>query len=134
MTIGLVSAIWVSLNHERQARSSRYKGKLRDAHLDDSLALSRGVAVPGALLCGERSTGQAELTSALAQHASDARTTSPMNTMSSRHGRVRERTSALPLRLPIYHFPIRSDDLTSHESPETTSARIASDQTPQTLQ
>jgi hypothetical protein len=59
--IGELSAFWVFFDCERQAKSLWYKSKLRHAHLDDSLALSRGVAVPGESLCGEGSTGHAEL-------------------------------------------------------------------------
>ena len=65
-----MSAIWMSLDSAEKARSLRYKHQLRDAHLDDSLALSRGVALLGESLCGERSTGQAELNIALSRRAS----------------------------------------------------------------
>ena len=65
-----MSAIWMSLDSAEKARSLRYKHQLRDAHLDDSLALSRGVALLGESLCGERSTGQAELNLGLRRRAS----------------------------------------------------------------
>jgi hypothetical protein len=60
----------MSLDSAEKARSLRYKHQLRDTHLDDSLALSRGVALLGESLCGERSTGQAELNLGLRRRAS----------------------------------------------------------------
>lgn len=58
------------LDSVEKVRNLRYKHQLRDAHLDDSLALSRGVALLGESLCGERSTGQAELNLGLRRRAS----------------------------------------------------------------
>ena len=48
-----LSAFWIFVECGLQAISLRYKAKLRDAHLDDSLALSRGVAVPESCFAGK---------------------------------------------------------------------------------